>query len=437
MKTRLGIVGPYDSVERMSGVAEEFKDKLILYPFTYTDATETERIVKNNNENIDIWLFSGQAPYAIAVEAGLSNRALFPALNGSSLMKALLYITYHDQLKLEMMSLDTITETEVEETFSELQLSLSSVKLFSYKGYKTTEALTKFHYDLFKNNQTKIAITCVHAVYKALKSLNVPVYRVTPTKMILRQTIKAACQQNETLYFKRSQIAVIIIQINDMDKLMEEKKLLTYHHRLSLRLQEWIIDFSEDILGSYIVLSDGKFMIFSTRGALDDYEKYSITALLEKISLTTKLTSNMGIGYGKTSMEAERNAYSAFNRARSRGENCAMLVDENGTIEGPFKESDSITYSSRTDNKDLQKLLSKAGVNISTFNKILYVQNNISNHTVSTADIAEWLHMTQRNARRILTDLKEHGLAEELGQEASANRGRPRKIYRISYNEHQ
>src|SRR5699024_11427863 len=85
----------------------------------------------------------------------LENRALFPTLNGSSLMKALLYITYHDQLNLEMMSLDTITETEVEETFSELQLSLNSVKLFSYKGYKTTEALIKFHYDLFKSNQTK------------------------------------------------------------------------------------------------------------------------------------------------------------------------------------------------------------------------------------------------------------------------------------------
>lgn len=436
MKTRLGIVGPYDSVERIIEVADGFKDKLIVSPFMYTDATETEKIVKDNNEDIDIWLFSGQAPYAIAVDAGLENRALFPTLNGSSLMKALLYITYHDQLNLEMMSLDTITETEVEETFSELQLSLNSVKLFSYKGYKTTEALIKFHYDLFKSNQTKIAITCVHAVYKALKSLNVPVYRVTPTKMILRQTIKAACQQNETLYFKRSQIAVIIIQINDMDKLMEEKKLLTHHHRLSLRLQEWIVDFSEDILGSYILLSDGKFMIFSTRGALDDYEKYSITALLEKISISTKLTSNMGIGYGKTSMEAEKNAYSAINRARGQEENCAMLVDENGVIEGPFKESGSITYNSRTDNKELQKRLNKAGVNISTFNKILYVQNNISNHTVSTADIAEWLHMTQRNARRILTGLKEYGLAEELGQEAFANRGRPRKIYRVSNNEY-
>src|SRR5699024_2305847 len=97
MKTRLGIDGPYDSVERIIEVADGFKDKLTVSPFMYTDATETEKIVKDNNEDIDIWLFSGHAPYAIAVDAGLENRALFPTLNGSSLMKALLYITYHDQ----------------------------------------------------------------------------------------------------------------------------------------------------------------------------------------------------------------------------------------------------------------------------------------------------------------------------------------------------
>src|SRR5699024_7399666 len=97
MKTRLGIVGPYDSVERIIEVADGFKDKLIVSPFMYTDATETEKIVKDNNEDIDIRLFSGKTPYEIAVDAGLEDRALYQTLNSSRLMKALLYITYHDQ----------------------------------------------------------------------------------------------------------------------------------------------------------------------------------------------------------------------------------------------------------------------------------------------------------------------------------------------------
>ncbi|MCK9911031.1 hypothetical protein MXD81_17915, partial [Microbacteriaceae bacterium K1510] len=57
---------------------------------------------------------------------------------------------------------------------------------------------------------------------------------------------------------------------------------------------------------------------------------------------------------------------------------------------------------------------------------------NIGQHSISAANIAEWLGMTERNARRILGDLAEYGLAEIIGEEAPASRGRPRKIYRIT-----
>ncbi|MEM5591273.1 hypothetical protein AAHH67_05140 [Niallia circulans] len=39
--------------------------------------------------------------------------------------------------------------------------------------------------------------------------------------------------------------------------------------------------------------------------------------------------------------------------------------------------------------------------------------------------------MTPRNARRILTNLKEQGLAKIIGEEVPLTRGRPRKIYQI------
>lgn len=433
MKTKLGIVGPGDSVDRISNIAEEFYDNIITLPFTYTEAKETKDIIRNAESDVDVWIFSGQAPYSIAKDAGLKQESFFPALNGSSLIKTLLDISYKDKQILDYISLDTIPTEEVHETFSELELPIANLQLMPYSGYRSTDDLTSFHYELFKENKIKIAITCVFSTYKKLKALGVPVYRVTPTKMVLRQTINMAYQQNETMYFKQSQIAVIIIQTHDMDKLMDERKLLTHNHRLNLKLQELIIDFSEDIFGSYIWLGNGKFIIFSTRGALDKYQKSSITSLLEKITLLTNFTSNLGIGYGKTSLEAEQNAYSALNHAKNQGTNCGFLTEVNGSIEGPLKETDSITYNYRTDDKDLEELLSKAGVSISTFNKLIYVQNNFCNYSVSSADIAEWLNMTQRNARRILNDLEKQGLAVLSGQEVSPLGGRPRKIYQVAF----
>lgn len=81
--------------------------------------------------------------------------------------------------------------------------------------------------------------------------------------------------------------------------------------------------------------------------------------------------------------------------------------------------------------EELSNKLKKAGVTISTYNKMASVQKNLGKHAITAADISEWLKMTARNARRILTNLEEQGLAKIIGEEVPLTRGRPRKIYRI------
>ena len=68
---------------------------------------------------------------------------------------------------------------------------------------------------------------------------------------------------------------------------------------------------------------------------------------------------------------------------------------------------------------------------IKTFNKILSVQKRTDNYSVNASVLAEWLKMTPRNARRILNNLVEHGIAEVIGEEAPSSKGRPRNIYRV------
>jgi hypothetical protein len=431
MKTKLGIIGPKDSVDMICKVAEEFGDRVIPVPYIYNNIEETVEFIKNGETQVDVWLFSGQVPFAIANQKKLRHQAFYLQLNGSSLAKVLLDISYKDGKQLERLSFDTISGEEVYETFSELQLNASELHLLPFSGYMPINEITTFHYDLYQKGKVDACVTCIHSVYRELKSRGVPAYRLIPTKMIIRQTISMACQQGETIHFKHSQIVVLLIQIQDMDKLVGENSVSYNAHRLNLKLQELVIDFTEAMSGSFVNVGIGKFMIFSTRGAFERGSKYQTTALLEKLTLLTGLTANIGIGYGTTSLGAERNAYFALNHARNHRSNCAMLVDEQGSIEGPLENPNSLTYSYRTDNAALNERLRTAGVNISTFNKILAVQDNMGRQSISAADVAEWLNMTQRNARRILSDLEKEGLAREIGEETPATRGRPRKIYRV------
>jgi hypothetical protein len=431
MKTKLGIVGPRDSVNLICELARDFDDQVIIIPYIYTHVDETVGIVQDGENEVDVWLFSGQVPYAIANEQKLSHKSFYPQLNGSSLAKVLLDISYKDQKKLDRISLDTVPSDEIYETFNELHLPTEGLHLLPYTGYKPLNEIIAFHFDLYNKQKVDVCVTYIHSVYKELKERGVPVYRITPTRMIIRQTIQSACQEGETLHFKKSQISVFIIQIYDMNKLIGENETSYKIHRLNLKLQELILDYTESIFASFVSLGNGKFIIFSTRGSFENQLKYHPSLLIEKIIFMTELSTNIGIGYGTTSLGAEQNAHLALYHAKNHGENCTILVNENGSIEGPLQKPNSVTYDYRTENKEISDKLKKAGVNISTFNKILYIQKQLDKSTISAANVAEWLGMTQRNARRILSDLEKQGLAQEIGEETPSTRGRPRKVYQV------
>lgn len=435
MKNRIGIVGPQDSVDLITEVAKELDDRIIIIPLVYTNLEDTKEIIIQNKNKVDVWFFSGQAPFAIAGRYIKKKSGFFPSLNGSSLTKVLLDISYKDKKSLQRLSFDTIPINEVLETFSELDLPTKGLKLFPYSGYKPTDELVNYHYQLYKKQEVECCITGIHSVYKKLKAMNVPTYRLTPTIMAIRETLLIATQRSEIIQFQSSQISILILQVYEVNKLISDNSISFDAHRLSLKLQEIVIEFTEKIQGSFIQQGIEKFIIFSTRGILEDQNKREVFNLLDKIKLVTNLPANLGIGYGITVFEAEQNAYLALNHANDIGGNAIMLADEKGLIKGPLQNENHISFNRRINNEEVLTNLKQAGVNVTTFTKVLAIQEKLKQDSISANELAKWLGMTQRNARRILGDLEKNGLAEIVGEESPGTRGRPRRIFKVGYTE--
>lgn len=431
MIARVGAVGPKDSIELICEIGKEFNEHMTILPLIYHDIQETPRIVLEQEGQIDIWIFSGQAPYSLAKEHLANEKVLFPQLNGSSLTKVLMEIVYRDRLPVDRVSFDTFHLHHLQETCNELDLPFSEFHLLSYPGYKPTQDLVSFHSALYREGKVDACATCISAVYEELRAVNIPVYRITPNRMSIRSMLNLARTTGESLHFKKSQIAVMTIEVNGLEKLIGENKSSYDVSKLHLRLQDTILDYVEKVSGAFISTGNGKYMIFSTRGALEGNPDAHASSLLERLSVVTDRQTNIGIGYGVTALAAERNARLALLHAQKMG-SCAILVDDEGRIEGPLQRPDSISFTYRTDDAQMSELLKKAGVAITTFAKLLAVQKHLGKNSISAPEIAEMLGMTTRNARRILTDLEQHGLAEVIGEEAPTNRGRPRKIYRIT-----
>ncbi|KMY53314.1 hypothetical protein AC623_04340 [Bacillus sp. FJAT-27231] len=430
MKTRVGVVGPRDSIQLMKEVAKEYENQLDLVPFVYSRAEETTSIVEENQHLVDIWLFSGLTPYTLAKKSTSNQPFFYLKLNGSSFMKALLEAGYKDQKCLNNISIDMLDEKDIYETYGDLQITHENIYWYEYKGYTPIQEISDFHINLFNEGKVSVCVTCLSDVFENLRVKGIPVYRSTPTRANIRSTISLALQYWQTVHFKQSQITVMLIKMENMEKI-ESPHVLSYElHRLNLELQSAILDFSETIAGSFVAIGIGTYIIFSTRGSLQEAGEQSVQ-LLEKISLITDLPSNIGIGYGDTALAAEENARLALHHAQNYGKFSVFVVENNGVVKGPLEDKQSISFGFRNENKEIGDKLKQSGVSITTFNKIMAVQKSLGRKAITASEIAEWLKMTQRNARRILTDLTKVGIAEEIGEEAPTSRGRPRKIYRV------
>ncbi|MFK9093532.1 hypothetical protein [Bacillus salipaludis] len=431
MKPRAGIIGPNDSVQLISEIATEYHDRLQVVPFIYQNPDEAADIVHKNQHLVDLWILAGPAIYKSFQKSGVNQPFFILKLDGASLTKTLVDIGYNDKKSLENISIDMLAERDVFETYRDLGISSQHVYIQEYSNETSLDDLLSFHLKLFKDKKVEICITCLRSVYDQLCLHDIPAYRVTPTRSNIRETLSTAVQKWETIHFKQSQIAAILVKVQGMEK-KEDHNMVSYDlHRLNLEIQSAILHFAESISGSFVTIGTGVFVIFSTRGSLQETEK-PISSLLEKLALITDLPANIGIGYGDTALTAEENARLALNHAQNYDSFCAFLVDNSGTIEGPLKEQEAISFQYRTENKEISEKLKNSGITITTFNKILSVQKRMGNGSITATQIAEWLKMTPRNARRILTGLVEEGIAEIIGEEAPASKGRPRKIYRVS-----
>ncbi|VEF47200.1 putative transcriptional regulator [Bacillus freudenreichii] len=432
MKARAGIVGPKDLVNTMKEIATEFDEQLITVPFEYLHAMEATEIVRNNQQSVDFWIFAGPALHTFVQKSGSQQPFYYLNLDGASLQKTLLEISYKDNMSLSRMSIDLLKERDVSETYRELRIPYKDIYVYEYEYDTPLDKLLSFHQDLYMKKKVDICVTCLHFIYEKLRQQGIPVYRVTPTRVNIRETFLSAIERWTTHQFKKSQIAVVLIEIQKIEQNRNSSTTISYDaHRTNLELQTAILDYAESISGSFVNLGLGSFIIFSTRGFSRETGQH-IQVLLDSISLVTDLPANIGIGYGDTALKAEENARVALHHAQNYEAYCAFLVDDRDNITGPLRQEENISFSYRTEDKEISNKLKDSGVTITTFNKILSVQRRTGNHSVTTNLLADWLKMTPRNARRILTGLVEQGLAEIIGEEAPASKGRPRKIYRVT-----
>ncbi|OIK14695.1 hypothetical protein BIV60_11140 [Bacillus sp. MUM 116] len=429
---QIGIVGPKASVDRILTLAKKMDLSLRFLPFPYNHFQETGAIVKENDHQVDIWFFSGKLSYIIAKNIINSDEKLIHIQHTeASLYRCFLQTALNHHVIVERVSIDELEETKIEEALEQLGVPVSNVYIKKYGIQTNPNDLLSYHMNLWEEGKIDVAITCFEGVYKSLLSAGVPAYWYTPTSLEIQQTIRILEEKVRAFYFKDTQIGVGIIDINDFDRIAEKARSPYRLQYLETRLKESLIRLCESLDGSLMERGNGRYVIFSSRGAIE--RKISmLVQTVDQLSLESESTIAVGIGYGETVFAAEVNALSAIQRSKEREDRGIVIIQEDGKVIESAGKDDELSYSYRLEDKDFLEKLEQGNVSVRMYSKLAAIVRRLGLRSFTTKEIATHLRLDERNVRRMVTGLTEVGLAEYMGSEGSASRGRPSKIYRLT-----
>ncbi|MCD4713596.1 MAG: hypothetical protein K8R73_09980 [Clostridiales bacterium] len=428
----IGVFGAKDSIGAIYDVGQEFSEEAKLLCYPYEKKEDTPDMVKSNIQKVDVVLYSGRVPFNIVSNSmKVEKPSLYMPHNGTCIYRTLWDIK-EAGLSMEYISFDTINENEIREIFKELGLSDDNIRVFEYDGDIDYEKLAQFHIDLWEKNNNYVAVTCLYKTYEILTAHGISAFRVKLTKSLIRQVIESAISKATNTMLKANQIAIVII---DIDRFKERIKGYASEYeiqRLKLKFNEKLIDFAEKIQGSIFTFGSDEYMIFTTGGVLEGAKnevlrKNFIVSIEEDLNLSV----SMGIGYGKSAYEAENNGRIGLHHAKEAGGNCAFVVDVTKRIRGPLDKAEMLDYELNSSSTDIASLCSLTGLSAKNISKIISMIEKTGT-VVSSKDLAFYLNMTERSARRIMTVLIEKDLARSVGEENISSKGRPRILYELN-----
>lgn len=433
---KVGIIGPEDLVIESIEVGKKYSSiKAIGIP--YEDENETLEKVKEWQDEVEAFLFTGFLPYYNTVKAKLTDKELFyyPMI-GSSLYRVLFKMKVHNNINISKISIDTINKEDIQEVYKELEvfydsLCVNDANLSDY----SRDQYVQFHKDLYEEGITEGAVTSINSVYNELKKYRIPVFKTIPTRITMEETFKLIESASETRLAKKNQILIMIVDIKeyslDGNKLsaleMKEKRLALYQE---------LLDYSRIYQASVFSSTDGdEFIVLITKGILQEYTNfYEHIPIVSKIRDKFSMSINIGIGMGINALEAEENARKALVLSKERKDSGAYMIDHKKAVFGPIGAPNNLEYKLKTKDKTLIKWMEKTGVSISNLTLIKSLLSKKQTDSITASDLQIGLDVTLRTANRIMNKLVEGGAAKEIGVEQSGKRGRPSRIYRIDFS---
>jgi hypothetical protein len=389
-----------------------------LIAAAYRREREAPEKVARLGAAIDVCLFASPVPYEYARRAGvISVPSTYVRLDGGALYAALLRarIQGHD---IERISMDVLPRSSVEEAYAELDIPGDGVRLRQDPG--SPAALAAFHERLWRMGETSATLTCLESVSRRLARAGVPVISVRPTDEAIRMAVWNAVLLGGHHRLEAAQFAMVVVEV---PRLREgARRALPRYSRDELRLtvHRFLTGEAQRIQAMITQADDHSFLVAATRGSLAAVTgDFSQIPFADRARAELGITIEVGIGMGRTAQDAETHARTALVRSRSGSAGPGTALTREGhSLVAPRRATPPAL---RAPSRGIETLARLAG----------RLEGSETALVVDAETAGRLLGVTSRTARRLLRGLVDEGLAWPLPPSRAAQPGRPRQFYRL------
>ena len=434
---KIGIITPEALVSRTSETLKNFPNFKPIFQIISND-TDISANTLALMDDVEVLLFTDYHAYKKVKHAiNFTIPVHHLPLMGTGLYRSLSIIKSSHSLKC--LSIDTVEEKYVEQILLEIEEVANDIIL--YDGASEIDNLddvVDFHCDNYKTHHA-ITLTGIQAVSNRLTELGIPNEWVTPTQQDMTVALERALLATNTRRNKESQIVFGLINIDNF-KGFTERYVTEYDVQLfKLSIQQMLLDYIKSLDGHLINLGGEEYSFITTRGIFErETRGYKFIPLLQEIKNEFGITISLGVGFGRTAAEAGNHARLALRQSKELGGNVCYIVREDQSVLGPVDITTHKQYEryqlAITDPYLLEKA-QKAGMSAAYMTKLMARVSRQKKINYTAQELASTLNVTIRSANRILLKWTDAALVEIIGEEKVTHKGRPRRIYRLSFIE--
>lgn len=434
---KVALLAPDSIASKVEPIVKTQMDSIELKIYIYNDYIEVLDILNKIQSKYDGIMFAGIISYYLAKQ-NIKEEVMWEyfQLHESSLLNALFQAQYFNE-NIKDLSIDTYSKSNLKQIFDMVGVNLNdtNIKLYelNLENYRNlNEEALEFHKKNLKENKNVCIVTALSKVNNELKNMNIKNYMAIPTESVIMDSFERLYLKYTAKVNKNSQLVSMFIEIDLPSEYSLISKNEYYYIREKNKVSDIVYEFGRDIEATIVEVSFNTYLLFTTKEIIErKTNNFKEISILDWISQKSLHIVSIGIGYGKTAIEAKYNSNIAMIKAKKYDENTAYVVYEDGISVGPINNVKR-KKKEKIDEKILE-IATKTNLNI---NKILKIYNVVDKYKIdcfTTSELSKYCGISIRSTNRMLNRLEECNYIDIVGKQFPDGAGRPKRIMKFKF----